>query len=89
MSNQQAHKASAWLNYQIEREGIARLTIFILLLTTVAMLAYTWGYAEVRSELLWSSSWFIHPSICALAAVEDKHECREHAQCPPAALLLP
>jgi hypothetical protein len=40
-------KAAAWVNYQVEREGVARLTIFILLLTTVCMLSYTWGYAEV------------------------------------------
>jgi len=43
----QYSKTAAWLNYQVEKEGIARLTIFILLLTTVGMLSYTWGYAEV------------------------------------------
>jgi hypothetical protein len=40
-------KAAAWINYQVEREGIARLTILILVLTTVGMLSFTWGYAEV------------------------------------------
>lgn len=43
-------KATAWVNSQVEKEGIARLTILILLLTTVAMLSYTWGYAEVSQQ---------------------------------------
>jgi hypothetical protein len=43
-----AQKLAAWANHQVEKEGIAKLTILILLLTTVGMLSFTWGYAEVR-----------------------------------------
>lgn len=43
-----AQKLAAWVNHQVEKEGIAKLTIIILLLTTVGMLSFTWGYAEVR-----------------------------------------
>ncbi|KAF8068461.1 hypothetical protein HT031_002150 [Scenedesmus sp. PABB004] len=39
-------RLSAWANGCLEREGLARLTISILVLTTVGCLAYTWGYAE-------------------------------------------
>lgn len=38
---------SQWMNNYLEREGIARLTISILVITTAGCLAYTWGYAEV------------------------------------------
>lgn len=35
------------INGCLEREGLARLTISILVITTAGCLAYTWGYAEV------------------------------------------
>lgn len=35
-----------WANTYLEREGLARLTISILIITTAGCLAYTWGYAE-------------------------------------------
>jgi hypothetical protein len=38
---------SQWANGYLEREGLARLTISILVITTAGCLAYTWGYAEV------------------------------------------
>ncbi|WIA10472.1 hypothetical protein OEZ85_010663 [Tetradesmus obliquus] len=37
---------SQWANGYLEREGLARLTISILVITTAGCLAYTWGYAE-------------------------------------------
>ncbi len=55
-------KAAAWLNYQVEREGVARLTIFILLLTTVGMLSYTWGYAEVSPTTGGEGSTSVRPA---------------------------
>lgn len=54
-------KAAAWVNYQVEREGIARLTILILVLTTVCMLSFTWGYAEVRQLSSSAGSMQTHP----------------------------
>lgn len=43
-----AARASAMLLHWAETEGMARLTLMLLLLTTVGCLSYTWGYAEVR-----------------------------------------
>jgi hypothetical protein len=69
-SSLQMQKAAAWVNYQVEREGIARLTILILVLTTVGMLSYTWGYAEVRrlgrssAECVYTDP-FYPPYVCA------------------------
>jgi hypothetical protein len=40
---------SQWANGYLEREGLARLTISILVITTAGCLAYTWGYAEVSA----------------------------------------
>ena len=41
-------RVSQWANGYLEKEGLARLTIAILVVTTAGCLAYTWGYAEVR-----------------------------------------
>lgn len=41
---------SQWANGYLEREGLARLTISILVITTAGCLAYTWGYAEVGAS---------------------------------------
>lgn len=67
-------KAAAWVNYQVEREGIARLTILILVLTTVGMLSFTWGYAEVSLGLL---------QICPPTVLDAVAVCSSHAGIRP------
>jgi hypothetical protein len=42
-------RMSQWFQQYLEKEGLARLTITMLFITTAGCLAYTWGYAEVRN----------------------------------------
>jgi hypothetical protein len=49
---------SQWANGYLEREGLARLTISILVITTAGCLAYTWGYAEVSAACCFSKGQF-------------------------------
>lgn len=54
------------INGCLEREGLARLTISILIITTAGCLAYTWGYAEVNVSVL-------HSLHCCLLLMPRMH----------------
>jgi hypothetical protein len=39
-----------WATNFVEQEGLAKLTIMLLVVTSAGCLAYTWGYYEVSAH---------------------------------------